>query len=98
MRELEQYDGILFFTTNRVQAFDEAMISRIHLALNYKPLGRDACKAVWQFFLNQAAAKKGNPNCDNGAIDDLAENNLNGREVRSSPHALKKRILTTSID
>ena len=29
LRELERYDGILFLTTNRVQAFDEATISRM---------------------------------------------------------------------
>jgi len=83
LRELEQYDGILFLTTNRVQAFDEAVISRIHLALHYTPLGQDTCKAVWEFFLSQAATKKGNPKCGKGVIDNLAEKNLNGREVRS---------------
>lgn len=87
LRELEQYDGILFLTTNRVQAFDEAMISRIHLALNYRPLGPDARKAVWEFFLNQAATRKGNPKYDKGVVDDLAGKDLNGREVRGPPHA-----------
>lgn len=86
LRELEQYDGILFLTTNRMQAFDEAMISRIHLPLNYKPLGRDARKAVWESFLKQATTKKGNPKVDKGVIDDLAEKNLNGREVRGPPY------------
>ena len=87
LREIEQYDGILFLTTNRMQAFDEAMISRIHLALNYKALGRDARKAVWESFLKQATTKKGNPKVDKGVIDDLAEKNLNGREVRGPPYA-----------
>lgn len=81
LRELEQYDGILFLTTNRVQSFDEAMISRIHLALHYEPLGKDARKAVWQYFLEQAITKSGKPDCQK-LIDSLADVDLNGREVR----------------
>lgn len=38
LRELEQYDGILFLTINRLQVFDEAVFSRVHLALNYEVL------------------------------------------------------------
>ncbi|KID73422.1 ATPase family AAA domain-containing protein 3C [Metarhizium brunneum] len=80
LRELEQYDGILFLTTNRVQSFDEAMISRIHLALHYEPLGKDARKAVWQYFLEQAITKSGTPDCQK-LIDSLADVDLNGREL-----------------
>jgi hypothetical protein len=32
LRQLEQYDGVLFLTTNRLQAFDEVVTSRIHAA------------------------------------------------------------------
>ncbi|KAG7434928.1 ATP-dependent zinc metalloprotease FtsH [Fusarium oxysporum f. sp. raphani] len=32
LRELEQFDGVLFLTTNRVQSFDEAMINSAKLA------------------------------------------------------------------
>ena len=84
LRELEQYDGILFLTTNRVQSFDEAMISRIHLALKYEPLGRDARKAVWRYFLEQAETQNGRPAFHQSVINDLAEKKLNGREVRGS--------------
>ncbi|KAF5127133.1 ATPase family AAA domain-containing protein FIGL1 [Metarhizium anisopliae] len=83
LRELEQYDGILFLTTNRVQSFDEAMISRIHLALHYEPLGKDARKAVWQYFLEQAITKSGTPDCQK-LIDSLADVDLNGREIRNT--------------
>ncbi|KAM5353455.1 hypothetical protein ACJ41O_000105 [Fusarium nematophilum] len=83
LRELEQFDGVLFLTTNRVQSFDEAMISRIHLALKYQPLDRDARKAVWQHFLDQAATNRG---CPDGAklADELADRELNGREIRNT--------------
>ena len=35
LRELEHFDGILFLTTNRMQTFDPAILSRIHLPLRY---------------------------------------------------------------
>lgn len=81
LRELEHYDGILFLTTNRVQSFDEAMISRIHLALRYEQLGKDARRAVWDHFLKQAITKSGIPDCKT-LIDGLEDVVLNGREVR----------------
>jgi SpoVK/Ycf46/Vps4 family AAA+-type ATPase len=59
LRELEQYDSILFLTTNRLQAFDEAVLSRVHLALKYAALGMPARRAVWQYFLHQARTKQG---------------------------------------
>ncbi|KAF2177301.1 hypothetical protein K469DRAFT_742614, partial [Zopfia rhizophila CBS 207.26] len=33
LRKLEYFEGILFLTTNRVRTFDEAIVSRIHLAI-----------------------------------------------------------------
>ncbi|KAK1243271.1 hypothetical protein MKX07_003899 [Trichoderma sp. CBMAI-0711] len=38
LRVVEYYNGILFLTTNRVGAIDEAFRSRIHISLNYKHL------------------------------------------------------------
>ena len=80
LRELERFGGILFLTTNRVQSFDEAMVSRIHVAIEYKPLGKDARKAVWKYFLEQARTKSGSPDCAK-LVDALAGLELNGREV-----------------
>ncbi|KAJ2892621.1 hypothetical protein MKZ38_009544 [Zalerion maritima] len=84
LRELEQYDGILFLATNRVQLFDKAIISRIHLALQYNPLGRDAREAVWKYFLGQSNIKQGSLDCPQDAVDELAEKELNGREIRNA--------------
>ena len=82
LRELEQYDGILFLTTNRVQSFDEAMISRIHLALKYEPLKKDARIAIWEYFMKQAKNQYGEPTFGDGFIKhELAAKKLNGREV-----------------
>ncbi|KAK9414655.1 putative AAA+ ATPase domain-containing protein [Seiridium unicorne] len=43
-RELERYEGILFLTTNRMQTFNAAILSRIHLALKYEPLKKDVAR------------------------------------------------------
>ena len=81
LRELEHYEGVLFLTTNRVKSFDEAVLSRIHLALRYQSLGENARYAVWQQFLGQAKTKKGPPGLDEDVIRCLAKKELNGREV-----------------
>ncbi|RPA86473.1 hypothetical protein BJ508DRAFT_134217 [Ascobolus immersus RN42] len=47
LRVLEYYSGILFLTTNRVGALDEAFKSRIHLSLYYPPLEWDATQKIW---------------------------------------------------
>ncbi|RDW84884.1 hypothetical protein BP6252_02474 [Coleophoma cylindrospora] len=48
LRTLEYFRGILFLTTNRIGVFDEAFISRIHVALHYKKLNNDYRKKIWQ--------------------------------------------------
>lgn len=48
LRVLEYYEGILFLTTNRVGAFDEAFKSRIHMALYYPPLSWQQTKKIWE--------------------------------------------------
>jgi hypothetical protein len=82
LRELEHYDGILFLTTNRLQAFDEAVLSRVYLALRYEKLKQEARAAVWKYFLEQVRAKHGRPAFSREVIADLAKEEINGREVR----------------
>ena len=38
LRHIEYYRGILFLTTNRIKTFDEAFLSRIHVALHFSEL------------------------------------------------------------
>jgi len=47
LRALEYYKGVLFLTTNRVEAFDSAFTSRIHVALHYKKLTDEDRGRVW---------------------------------------------------
>lgn len=47
LRALEYYKGILFLTTNRVGTFDDAFISRIHVALHYRDLTDADREKIW---------------------------------------------------
>ncbi|KAK4231733.1 hypothetical protein QBC38DRAFT_439752 [Podospora fimiseda] len=47
LRALEYYKGVLFLTTNRVEAFDDAFTSRIHVTLHYKKLGERERTRIW---------------------------------------------------
>ncbi|KAI0400780.1 P-loop containing nucleoside triphosphate hydrolase protein [Xylaria palmicola] len=48
LRALEYYRGVLFLTTNRVQTFDAAFTSRIHVALHYAALTDADRERIWQ--------------------------------------------------
>jgi hypothetical protein len=48
LRALEYFRGILFITTNRVGTFDDAFISRIHVALYYPPLVDHDRVLIWE--------------------------------------------------
>ena len=48
LRLTEYYQGILFLTTNRVETFDEAFQSRIHMGIRYENLQAKARKKIWQ--------------------------------------------------
>ncbi|KAK5134730.1 hypothetical protein LTR04_004664, partial [Oleoguttula sp. CCFEE 6159] len=54
LRILEYYEGIMFLTTNRVDKFDAAFQSRIHISLDYPELSSDSRRMVWKNFLAQA--------------------------------------------
>ncbi|ESU15644.1 hypothetical protein FGSG_09116 [Fusarium graminearum PH-1] len=87
--------GILILTSNRVGIFDEAFKSRIQLNLRYKTLDRAQRKQIWKnFFIRLRRLEQENgttggsygANVDEmmGKLDDLAEANLNGRQIRNA--------------
>lgn len=85
LRLLEYFQGILFLTTNRVETFDDAFQSRIHVALRYGELTSKAKRSVWKMFLDKVRAKEGVDivNFKESEYDKLARHNLNGRQVSS---------------
>jgi hypothetical protein len=48
LRVLDYYTGILFLTTNRSGALDEAFKSRIHYKIYYPPLTKDQTIDIWR--------------------------------------------------
>lgn len=94
LRLLEYFQGILFLTTNRVETFDDAFQSRIHVALRYGDLTTKAKRSVWKMFLDRVQTKEGIEvvKFTDKDYDTLARHNLNGRQVSillHMPFALK---------
>lgn len=58
LQQLEYFQGILFWTTNRVETFDEAFQSRIHFVLRYHPLDRNAKRTIFKMFVERARMKE----------------------------------------
>jgi hypothetical protein len=85
LRQLEYFQGILFLTTNRVETFDEAFQSRIHIALRYDHLDAKAKKAIFRMFLDRvhALGKLKLEDFTEDDLDKLAKNDLNGREIKN---------------
>jgi len=48
LRILEYHEGIVFLTSNRLEDFDEAFESRLHLRLRYPPLDTDKKESIWR--------------------------------------------------
>ncbi|KAJ8120843.1 hypothetical protein ONZ43_g2552 [Nemania bipapillata] len=83
LKELEYFGGIVFLTTNRVNSFDKAMKSRIHLALGYTPPGHDVRRQIWLRYLGNVPANQSSIKA-NEAVDQLANSELNGREIANA--------------
>lgn len=59
LRKLEYYQGILFLTLNQGIQFDDAILSRIHLTIEYEDLTREFCRDLWSTFLSRARTMQG---------------------------------------
>lgn len=79
LRELEYFGGVVFLTTNRVESFDPAMKSRIHLSLAYQPPGAQVRLELWTKLIG--ALPEEELAVDSADIKSLLEYNLNGREI-----------------
>lgn len=79
LRALEHYDGILFLTTNRVGAFDDAFISRIHVQLFYPEFTDEQRQLVWKTFMDKLARERG----DYIRLNIDAKEYIRGTEMRA---------------
>ncbi|PVH88747.1 P-loop containing nucleoside triphosphate hydrolase protein, partial [Cadophora sp. DSE1049] len=53
LRLIEYHKGIMFLTTNRLQDFDDAFQSRIHLTIRYEALDSIRRASIWGNFLKK---------------------------------------------
>ena len=87
LRALEYYRGLLFLTTNRVNTFDEAFKSRIHVSLYYKKLGNEERLKIWanSFKRLEEAGVHVTGTAKQYAFTDpdVLNLELNGREIRN---------------
>ncbi|KAF8060706.1 P-loop containing nucleoside triphosphate hydrolase protein [Lyophyllum atratum] len=81
LRHVEYYRGILFLTTNRVQAFDGAFLSRIHVALHFRELSQASKEQVWIAFIAKLGASD---ILTPEQITELASRDINGRQIKNA--------------
>lgn len=100
LRAIEFYDGLLFLTTNRVGAFDDAFISRVHIQLYYRDFTDSERQKIWKTFLDKLQddsmdTESGKPYMRVSLLaqeyiegDQVRAMKWNGREIRNGRQAL----------
>ncbi|KAJ5793540.1 hypothetical protein N7457_000139 [Penicillium paradoxum] len=76
LRLIEYYKGVMFLTTNRVNIFDTAVSSRVHITLHLNELTIESRESVWR---NLSELNK----VDLDATA-LAHRPLNGRQIKNA--------------
>ncbi|KAF8436073.1 P-loop containing nucleoside triphosphate hydrolase protein, partial [Terfezia claveryi] len=89
LRLLEYFRGVMFLTTNRVETFDPAFKSRIHLAMRYKELSEEARVEVWRNFVSKLPESVREVELTEGeysGVERLAKKwpAVNGREIKNA--------------
>ncbi|XMA16702.1 hypothetical protein WAI453_009493 [Rhynchosporium graminicola] len=83
LRQLEYFQGIIFLTSNRVSVFDQAIKSRIHLALQYTSSGREVRRMLWEKHLAHVPAKELDLNLEEALVA-VEGVEMNGREISNA--------------
>jgi AAA+ superfamily predicted ATPase len=73
----------MFLTSNRVSVFDQAVKSRIHMALQYSPPGPETRRLIWGNHLARVPASERDIDVEE-ALDVLSETEMNGREISNA--------------
>jgi SpoVK/Ycf46/Vps4 family AAA+-type ATPase len=88
LRNLEYFSGIVFLTSNRVHVFDQAMKSRIHLALEYTPPNIEMRKQIWVKTFSYIPPAELGFNIEDD-IDILGKDEVNGREITNTANTAR---------
>lgn len=79
LRLLEYYSGLLFLTTNRGDNFDQAVISRVTLALHFRAQDEEGRATIWRNLLGNAKIE-----VSARELAALAALPVNGREIKNA--------------
>lgn len=77
LRLTEYYQGILFLTTNRVETFDEAFQSRIHMGIRYENLSAKARREIWKWHVGKVESMR---DAEDKKIEEKKVKAENGKE------------------
>ncbi|KAF5502790.1 ATPase family AAA domain-containing protein 3B [Colletotrichum aenigma] len=83
LRILEYFEGTLFLTTNRVGTIDSAFMSRIHLALSYSPLTKEAKQHLWDVWIARACGGERPAWAADKLLKALASFDVSGRDIKN---------------
>ncbi|KAF9231896.1 P-loop containing nucleoside triphosphate hydrolase protein [Melanogaster broomeanus] len=90
LRVFEYHRGVLFLTTNRIQAFDDAFLSRFSIAIRYSELDAPSRLTIWRKFFELAGlplwgSQDDFPKCyvSLGDLEALAQKRFNGRTIKN---------------
>jgi SpoVK/Ycf46/Vps4 family AAA+-type ATPase len=81
LRMLEWFEGVMFLTTNRASHFDPAILSRIHIMVEYPGLKQDQRMGIWKSSLDRARTAQGPSDLSDEEVAKLAKLEINGRQV-----------------
>ena len=90
LRVLDYYTGILFLTTNRVGAMDEAFKARMHISLYYPKLSEESTMDIWKMNLTRLERSGRDIDFNAKKIVRFAQkhwennNQWNGRQIRNA--------------
>jgi hypothetical protein len=84
LRKLEYFEGVLFLTSNLLHQFDDAILDRIHLAIEYDKLQKAARESIITQFLERVDEGRTLSNVGTDFIGRFASASLNGRQVSHS--------------
>jgi SpoVK/Ycf46/Vps4 family AAA+-type ATPase len=91
LKHLEYFQGVMFLTTNRDDDIDDAIDSRIHIRLQYKPLNPKDRARLWE---TQLKKSKFALDWSSQVFEDLGkEYDINGREIQNLAHIAKRLSL-----
>lgn len=83
---MEYFEGVLFLTTNRINVFDPAFKSRMHLALHYPTLDSEDRHSIWRNFLAGPGVDASPELLKDQGLNSIVDTKLNGRQIKNIVH------------